>query len=336
MSRSSPTVWLSALLWACPMGAIAGSGEADFASTVEAAVGNFRAPVRADMPQPPEVPGAAVYVAERKVSFLTYNAGLLRVKLPRWLKGGDKVPLVAERAQALPAKLADFLASNAIDVVLLEEVWEDVYGFAVTEVLEAAGYQTIRPRGRALIGKASGLILAVKQPLSIVKSTFVPFVTSAGAERLARKGIVAALIQEPAGQLFAVVGTHMQAMFTDQGQPIHKGEGRPGGTFRGDRREDRFQRDARLREGAGSPLRPLRGGCPGRPLPSPDLGIPRRRRPGRTLGVGQLPNLGLVVPVIIHPGRQLPLEHGLGALIRQGDFSAGRGAGLKRFLITWN
>jgi hypothetical protein len=88
--------------------------------------------------------------------------------------------------------------------------------------LTPLGYEVVRPKGCTLIGKEGGLLVAVRQPLRIVSWSFTPFKKSTFIDSLARKGILAAVLENPdaGGAQLVLLATHTVALDTDQGMPV--------------------------------------------------------------------------------------------------------------------
>ncbi|HSV92811.1 MAG TPA: endonuclease/exonuclease/phosphatase family protein [Desulfobacterales bacterium] len=158
---------------------------------------------------------AAVSAAAAPLTVLSYNLGLLRVV------GSDFVPIVRDRAEAAPAALARFARERSADVLVLQEIWTNRQAVAITEALAPLGYAVVRPRGGTLIGKEGGLLVAVRAPLRVTEWSFTPFGKSTFMDSLARKGILAAVLENPGNEArFALLATHTVALDTDQGAPI--------------------------------------------------------------------------------------------------------------------
>ncbi len=143
---------------------------------------------------------------------LTFNAGLLR------LFGSDTVPNVEARGKVLPASLAALADEESLSIIMLEEVWEDSHARAVSDALAPLGYQTVRPKERTWIGMGSGLLLAVRAPLRVLEWKFTPFDHSTFIDSFARKGVLQAVLEDPAGARFVVLGTHTVALDTKGGR----------------------------------------------------------------------------------------------------------------------
>lgn len=159
------------------------------------------------------------------LKILTYNVGLLSAHLY-----GDIVPLVKERARLLPKVLKPFLEKEKVDLVLLQEVWDDRHRDALVKLFSTAGYQTRCPKQKPLLlGRhlqyGSGLMLTVPSNVKIHRWDFYPFDTHAGwAASLARQGILAAKLEGPAKIPFIVLGVHMQAFDTQGGTRVDPAE----------------------------------------------------------------------------------------------------------------
>ncbi|OHD68632.1 MAG: hypothetical protein A2177_15205 [Spirochaetes bacterium RBG_13_68_11] len=158
----------------------------------------------------------AASAAAAPLSVLTYNLGLLRAF------GSDLVPIVRERAAVAPGEIARFATEQSPDVIVLQEVWKNSQAKAVTKVLTPLGYEVVRPKGCTLIGKEGGLLVAVRQPLRIVSWSFTPFRKSTFVDSLARKGVLATVLENSGagGARFALLATHTVALDTDQGTPV--------------------------------------------------------------------------------------------------------------------
>jgi endonuclease/exonuclease/phosphatase family metal-dependent hydrolase len=158
----------------------------------------------------------AVSAAAVPLKVLTYNLGLLR------FVGFDFVPIVKARAAVAPREIARFALEQSPDIIVLEEVWKNSYAVAITEALAPLGYDIVRPKGCAVAGKEGGLLVAAKQPLRIVSWSFTRFGRSTFIDSLARKGVLAATVENPGagGARFALFATHTVALDTDRGTPV--------------------------------------------------------------------------------------------------------------------
>jgi len=147
----------------------------------------------------------AASAAAAPLSILTYNLGLLRIF------GSNFVPIVRERAAAAPVEIARFAAEQSPDVIVLQEVWKNAQAKAITGALTPLGYSVVRPKNCTLIGKEGGLLVAVRQPLRIVSWSFTPFRKSTFMDSLARKGVLAAVLENPdaGGARFVLLAAHM-------------------------------------------------------------------------------------------------------------------------------
>jgi endonuclease/exonuclease/phosphatase family metal-dependent hydrolase len=158
---------------------------------------------------------AAVPAPAAPLTVLTYNLGLLSVF------GSDFVPIVSDRAAAAPVELARFARERSPDVLVLQEVWKNAQATAITTALAPLGYTVVRPRGLAITGRAGGLLVAVKRPLSIAKWSFSVFRKSTFIDSLGRKGVLQTEIENTGtGARFVLIATHTVALDTDQGTPI--------------------------------------------------------------------------------------------------------------------
>jgi endonuclease/exonuclease/phosphatase family metal-dependent hydrolase len=158
---------------------------------------------------------AASSAAPAPLSVLTYNVGLLKVF------GSDYVPIVKARAAVAPQEIARFATERSPDLIVLQEIWKRAQAKAVTEALVPLGYDVVGPRGCTLIGRQSGLLVAVRRPLRIASWSFAPFRKSTFLDSLARKGTLQAVIEHPAsGARFALLAAHTVALDTDQGTPV--------------------------------------------------------------------------------------------------------------------
>jgi endonuclease/exonuclease/phosphatase family metal-dependent hydrolase len=145
---------------------------------------------------------------------LTYNVGLLHAF------GTDLVPIVESRAAAAPAELARFVAENAPQIILLEEIWRDGHAQAIEKALAPLGYAAVVPRVHSIIGLSSGLLLLVRSPLAVVDWRFTPFARTTFIDSFARKGVLEATLKDGAtGVQFVLVGTHTVAVDTIDGRP---------------------------------------------------------------------------------------------------------------------
>jgi endonuclease/exonuclease/phosphatase family metal-dependent hydrolase len=150
---------------------------------------------------------------------VTYNLGLLRAF------GSDYVPAVEARTRAAPAALADFASREKPCLMLLEEVWEDAAADAISRAAAPLGYAVVRPNVHSIIGLTSGLLLLVKDPLRVVDWKFTPFSRTTFVDSFARKGVLEAVIEDPASHArFAVIGTHTVAVDTNNGEPKDKAQ----------------------------------------------------------------------------------------------------------------
>jgi endonuclease/exonuclease/phosphatase family metal-dependent hydrolase len=157
----------------------------------------------------------AVSAAAAPLKILTYNLGLLRAV------GFDFVPTVRDRADAAPREVARFARESSPDLIVLEEVWKNAHAVAITEALAPLGYDVVRPKGCAVVGKEGGLLVAAKQPLEIASWSFSAFGKSTFIDSLGRKGVLQAMIENPVdGTRFALLATHTVAVDTDRGSPI--------------------------------------------------------------------------------------------------------------------
>ncbi len=157
----------------------------------------------------------AVSTSAAPLSVLTYNVGLLRVF------GSDFVPMVRERARVAPREIARFAAERSPDLIVLEEIWTDAQAKAMSEALTPLGYDLIGPKRCTLIGRESGLLVAIRQPIRVVSWSYIPFGKSTFIDSLARKGILQAVLEYPgAGAArFVLLATHTVAVDTDRGIP---------------------------------------------------------------------------------------------------------------------
>ena len=146
---------------------------------------------------------------------LTYNLGLLRVF------GSDFVPAVRDRAAVAPREIARFASAQSPDLLVLQEIWKSSQAKAITEALAPLGYEVVRPKGCTLVGKEGGLLVAIRRPLRVVNWSFTPFGKSTFVDSLARKGVLQATVENPAGGVrFVLLATHTVALDTDQGTPV--------------------------------------------------------------------------------------------------------------------
>jgi endonuclease/exonuclease/phosphatase family metal-dependent hydrolase len=158
---------------------------------------------------------AALPAPAAPLTVLTYNLGLLSVF------GSDFVPIVSDRAAAAPVELARFARERSPDVLVLQEVWKNAQATAITKALAPLGYTVVRPRGLAVTGRAGGLLVAVKRPLSVASWSFSVFRKSTFIDSLGRKGVLRAEIENAdTGARFVLLATHTVALDTDRGTPI--------------------------------------------------------------------------------------------------------------------
>ena len=146
---------------------------------------------------------------------LTYNLGLLRIL------GFDLVPAAGARSRIVPRELAEFARRNAPDIVLLEEVWDNRTAAAVAGEFSPLGYASVRPRGRGPLCMGSGLLLLIRSPLEVADWRFTPFAKNTFPGCFARMGILEASLEDVSrsNTRFALVGTHMAALDTEDGLP---------------------------------------------------------------------------------------------------------------------
>ncbi len=153
-------------------------------------------------------------------TILTYNIGLLRIL------GFDLVPAVDARARFVPRELSRFVRQNAPDIMLLEEVWDNRTAAAIAGELSPLGYASVRPAGRGPFCLGSGLLLLVRSPLEIVDWRFTPFAKNTFTNSFARKGVLEASLEDTSRSAarFALVGTHMVALDTNDGLSKNKAQ----------------------------------------------------------------------------------------------------------------
>ena len=157
------------------------------------------------------LPGAA---SAAPYTVITYNLGLLEVF------GSDFVPAVNARTLAAPAALSALASTMNPRLILLEEVWADAAADSISRALSALGYAAVRPNVHTAIGLTSGLLLLVRAPLRVDEWKFTPFSRTTFVDSFARKGVLEAVIEDPAdGTRVALVATHTVAVDTDGGQP---------------------------------------------------------------------------------------------------------------------
>jgi endonuclease/exonuclease/phosphatase family metal-dependent hydrolase len=131
------------------------------------------------------------------------------------------VPIVNARSAAAPAEIARFARDAAPDLVVLQEIWTESVAVALTRALQPLGYAVVRPKGTTLVGREGGLLVAVRQPLRVASWSFTAFGKSTFVDSLARKGVLAAVIERPAdGLRLALLATHTVALDTDRGTPV--------------------------------------------------------------------------------------------------------------------
>lgn len=159
--------------------------------------------------------------APSSVRILTYNVGLLRIGMFREL-----VKEVDRRAQTLPREIAEFAAHEKIDIISLQEVWEDRHADTIASELQARGYVIFRPKAGANTPKAmfeSGLLVAIREeafktevirPETDVK--FSLYSARAGLEATAKKGFATVPLVHRSSHNPLILGvTHMQALDVD-------------------------------------------------------------------------------------------------------------------------
>ena len=156
----------------------------------------------------------------QRYTVLTYNTGLLRVL------GNDMVPVVPARARLVARELAAFVAAATPDIILLEEAWKNSTASAIAKALTPLGYTSIRPRGCNPFCLGSGLLVLLREPLRVVDWDFAAFTKRPGLEVVSAKGVFTSVVEDPAagGARFALVGTHMTALDTIDGEPKDKGQ----------------------------------------------------------------------------------------------------------------
>lgn len=154
--------------------------------------------------------------AAAPISVLTYNLGLLRVF------GSDFVPAVRERADVAPREIARFARDRSPDLIVLQEAWKDAQARTIREALAGLGYETIGPKGCTLVGRESGLLLAVRRPLRVTAWSYTRFAKSTFIDSLAKKGVLRATVEVPGagGARFVLLATHTVAVDTDRGTPV--------------------------------------------------------------------------------------------------------------------
>ena len=156
----------------------------------------------------------------QRYTVLTYNTGLLRVL------GKDMVPVVPARARIVARELAAFVAAATPDIILLEEAWKNSTASAIAKALTPLGYTSIRPRGCNPFCLGSGLLVLLREPLRVVDWDFAAFTKRPGLEVVSAKGVFTSVVEDPSagGARFALVGTHMTALDTIDGEPKDKGQ----------------------------------------------------------------------------------------------------------------
>src|SRR5215213_7883810 len=102
-----------------------------------------------------------------RIRTMTYNAGLLKFFFR------DLVPFVNARANILPKTLVDLVDKNSLDVIFLQEVWNERIARTIEASLHQRNFHVIRPRVSKFIG--SGIILAIRRPLRLLSQKFFPF-----------------------------------------------------------------------------------------------------------------------------------------------------------------
>ena len=152
----------------------------------------------------------------RSISAVTYNVGLLSIFTK------NLIPLARERAILLPNVIASFVDQEKVDIIVFQELWNEKDAVVLQGILNRRGFQTRRPPRLGIMG--SGMLIAIRSPLSILSCAFVPFLTSASSDQLARKGMMVANIGTADGETFTFVGTHLQALHTKNGVPSHRAE----------------------------------------------------------------------------------------------------------------
>jgi endonuclease/exonuclease/phosphatase family metal-dependent hydrolase len=147
---------------------------------------------------------------------VTYNAGLLRAFFK------DIVPFVGARAKLLPSSLEALVDSTQIDVLFLQEVWSEKVARRITSSLEERHYTVVRPRLLRLFG--SGMLIAIRQQLHLIRKKFIPFRVAASTDYFAAKGVLVLHLMSSDKTRFLCVGTHMQSIKTRNGIPQKKVE----------------------------------------------------------------------------------------------------------------
>ncbi|MEI8096327.1 MAG: endonuclease/exonuclease/phosphatase family protein [Spirochaetales bacterium] len=149
---------------------------------------------------------------------LTWNVGLLRVA------GFDVVPRVEKRAAEIPAALARWATESSLDVIVLQEVWDDAHARAIEAALGPLGYEFYRPADRSWTGIGSGLLLAWRSqpgnaPLQLVSSEFAAWKVREGVEAFSQKGVARVQLHDPeSGATFGVTDFHLAAQGSAAGE----------------------------------------------------------------------------------------------------------------------
>jgi endonuclease/exonuclease/phosphatase family metal-dependent hydrolase len=151
-----------------------------------------------------------------KIRAATYNTGLLKILFR------DFVPFVSSRAKTLPKVLSKFVEAIKLDIIFLQEVWNKSASYCITSSLIEQNFTVLKPQVGGFLG--SGLILAVRNSFRIIRSSFIPYLSSASADRFAVKGAFSLTLGTPGGAYFTLIGTHMQSLATKNGQPLKSGE----------------------------------------------------------------------------------------------------------------
>lgn len=140
------------------------------------------------------------------ISIITYNAGLLSVKVP-FREDWVFTPYVNERLKALPQQIEN----SGADIIAIQEIYELSHQeFLFTALDHIYPYHTSSNKKRILGLNADGLIILSKFPIQ--KSSFHIFNKSFWLERIfVLKGFLVAKIALSADESLCIINTHLTA-----------------------------------------------------------------------------------------------------------------------------
>lgn len=150
---------------------------------------------------------------------LTYNVSLLKAPVV-----GDVVKLVDDRAKKLPTELSSFAKTENIDVIALQEVWDDKHADSIKAELAQLGFEFARNTSKSTFNFGDGLLVAYRN-LYLEKSEFAGFKKKAGFEGFTQKGFsVLKLSKAKDEPAFLVLNTHLQTLTTKNSVATVKAE----------------------------------------------------------------------------------------------------------------